>query len=89
MVTSKELDKYFQETIAPVLGVKTNKNTPYSTKPSKDIYSLGKAYGGYRVEKQIKGSSGSADISDRYTAKEMKIYLKGMKEGVEVVKKKR
>ena len=87
MVSSKDLDTRFKERVAPTLKVKTNKDVEYSNTPKTDVYKIGKAYGGYRVEKQIKGSSGSADISDRYSAKEMDIYLKGMEAGAKVYKK--
>ena len=81
MVSSKELDKRFEERVAPSIKVKSSKDSPYSTKPKTDVYKIGKAYGGYRVEKQIKGTSGESNISARYTAKEMDIYLRGMEAG--------
>lgn len=84
MVSSKDLNNRFKERVAPSLKVKTSKDVPYSNTPKTDVYSIGQAYGGYRVEKQLKGSSGMGDISERYTAKEMDIYLKGMEKGANI-----
>ena len=86
MVSSKQLQNRFQERVAPEMGVESQKGNPYSTTPKKDIYKVEQAYGGYRVTKQIKGSTAEKDISERYTAKEMDIYMKGMETGARVSK---
>ena len=80
MVSSKDLKNRFEERVAPALGVKTRKGG-YEVRPKKDIYDIDQGYGGYRLVKQPKGGTGEADLSDRYTAKEMNIYLKGVEQG--------
>jgi len=84
MVSSKQLRERLTERTGPALKVETNKNNTYTNTPKKDIYKLDHSYGGYKLVKQNKGSSGKTDLSDQYSAKEMEIYLKGAETGANI-----
>ena len=88
MVTSKQLENRFNERVSKELNVYTGKKGAYELKPKKDIYKIEKGYNGYRLVKQKKGGTGEQDISERYSAKEMEIYMKGLETGANIKTKK-
>lgn len=88
MVSSKRLNQVFNESTSRELGVKTRKQDS-SLRPKTDVYALDQNAGGYRVVRQNKGGTAEADISDRYSAKEMNVYLRGMEAGARIKSGKR
>ena len=88
MITSKQIRNRFEERTSKDLGVYTGKKGTYEVKPKKDIYKIDESYGGYRLTKQSKGGTGEKDLSEKYTAKEMDIYLRGLSAGAKIKSKK-
>lgn len=87
-ITGKRLNSIFENRVAPSLKVTSTKNGVF-TDNKKEVYFIDEGYGGYRLSKRLKNSSAESDISERYSGKEMKAYLKGMEDGIDIKSKKR